>query len=97
MARLLAPAGEAGLWLCELTGNSFDERTHCTEVTAVGEAETEYLCHPFLLRSLATARLGFIAQPPLLPAQPFQLEQRDDGDYSPVEQVIEVRIAEFDT
>jgi hypothetical protein len=95
IARLLAPAGEAGLSLRELAANNFDETAHCQEVTPVGEAGTVYLCHPFLVHG-AQAHRGtnprFMAQPPLLPAQPFQLE-RPDSAYSPVEQAIRVGIA----
>jgi hypothetical protein len=95
IARLLAPAGEAGLSLRELAANNFDETAHCPEVTAVGESGTVYLCHPFLVHG-AQAHRGtnprFMAQPPLLPAQPFQLE-RPDGAYSPVEQAIRLGIA----
>lgn len=90
MARLLAPAGEAGLSLRELAANNFDETAHCPEVTAVGDAGTVYLCHPFLVHGAQAhhgTRPRFMAQPPLLPTQPIQLE-RADGDYSPIEQAI---------
>ena len=60
------------------------------EVLATGEAGTVYLCHPFLVHA-AQAHLGryprFMAQPPLYPADAFQL-QRNDGTYSPVESAI---------
>ncbi|QKZ15588.1 phytanoyl-CoA dioxygenase family protein [Spirosoma sp. KUDC1026] len=95
MAQLLAPAGEAGLSLRELAANNFDETAHCPEVTAVGDAGTVYLCHPFLVHG-AQAHRGtrprFMAQPPLLPSQPFQLD-RPDGSYSPVEQAIRLGIS----
>jgi hypothetical protein len=70
MARILAPAGEAGLSLRELAANVFAETAHCPEVLATGNAGTVYLCHPFLVHS-AQAHRGsqprFMAQPPLLP------------------------------
>jgi hypothetical protein len=57
------------------------------ETLATGEAGTVYLCHPFLVHA-AQRHQGttprFMAQPPLHPAEPIQLE-RLDGNYSPVE------------
>lgn len=84
--RLLAPHGEAGLSFMELA-----ERLPAPEARslalATGPAGTVYLCHPFLIHA-AQAHRGtpprFLAQPPLCPAQPYQLE-RADGAYSPVE------------
>jgi len=60
------------------------------EVLATGEAGTVYLCHPFLVHAGQphhgkTPR--FLAQPPLFPAEEFQLE-RNDNDYSPVEMAV---------
>lgn len=71
IARVLAPAGEAGLSLRQLAAHGFDETAHCREVLATGEAGTAYLCHPFLVHSAQMHRgtaPRFIAQPPLLPA-----------------------------
>ncbi|WP_332367991.1 phytanoyl-CoA dioxygenase family protein [Spirosoma telluris] len=94
IAKQLEPAGEAGLSLRELAVNGFQETAGCKEVTATGEAGTVYLCHPFLVHA-AQAHHGttprFLAQPPLLPAQPVQLE-RVDGAYSPVEQAIRLAL-----
>ena len=48
---------------------------------------TVYLCHPFLAHAAQPHRgtnPRFMAQPPLYPAAPFELD-RPDGDYSPVE------------
>jgi hypothetical protein len=45
------------------------------------------ICHPFLVHAAQPhrgTRVKFMAQPPLLPAKPLELE-RADGDYSPVE------------
>jgi hypothetical protein len=60
------------------------------EALATGPAGTVYLCHPFLVHAGqrhcgATPR--FMAQPPLYPRVAFELE-RDDGNYSLVEQAI---------
>ena len=90
MARILAPAGEAGLTLGEMAANGFAETAHLPEVAATGDAGTVYLCHPFLVHAAQPhrgTRPKFMAQPPLLPAQPLRLE-RGNGDYSPVEQAI---------
>jgi hypothetical protein len=70
MARILEPAGEAGLSLRELVANGFAETAHCREVLATGEAGTVYLCHPFLVHAAQIHRGSqprFMAQPPLLP------------------------------
>lgn len=86
VARALAPAGDAGLSLRELM--PCVEQTHGQpEVLACGEAGTVYLCHPFLVHSAQPhrgTRPRFLAQPPLLPRLPLQLE-RQDGDYSALE------------
>ena len=83
MARLLKPAGEAGMSRLMLS----DVAAERPEVLAVGEASTVYLCHPFLIHAAQPHRGSvprFIAQPPLHPAEAVRLE-RQDGDYSPVE------------
>ena len=85
VARTLAPAGEAGMSLGDLVSDGVFERSVAAgrEVLATGEVGTAYLCHPFLVHS-AQAHRGktpkFMAQPPLLPAEPLRL----DGP-SPVE------------
>jgi hypothetical protein len=86
IARLLAPAGEAGMSHPELdrAGAGLIDRP---EVLATGEAGTVYLCHPFLVHAAQMHRGSeprFMAQPPLAPAGPFRLD-REDGHYSPVE------------
>jgi phytanoyl-CoA dioxygenase PhyH len=83
MARLLKPAGEAGMSHLTLADVASDR----PEALAVGKAGTVYLCHPFLIHAAQPhrgSRPRFMAQPPLHPAEPVQLE-RQDGDYSPVE------------
>ncbi|WP_437659278.1 phytanoyl-CoA dioxygenase family protein [Sorangium sp. So ce1182] len=90
IARQLAPAGEQGLTLRELAANGFEETAHRPEVLATGEAGTVYLCHPFLVHSAQPhrgTRPRFLAQPPLLPAEPLRLEC-EGAEYSPVEQAI---------
>ena len=70
MARMLEPAGEAGLTLRELAANGFRETAQCPEALATGSAGTVYLCHPFLVHAAQIHRgpvPKFMAQPPLLP------------------------------
>ncbi len=85
IARRLEPAGEAGM-----TQQELDLTGDWPQALATGEAGTVYLCHPFLAHA-AQRHHGltprFMAQPPLHPAQPFQL-YRADGGYSPVELAI---------
>jgi hypothetical protein len=86
MARLLQPAGEAGMSYLMLGDVAADR----PEVLAVGAAGTVYLCHPLLIHAAQPHRgvnPRFMAQPPLHPAEPIRIE-RDDGDYSPVETAI---------
>ncbi len=95
IARQLAPAGEAGLTLRELAADNFAGTAHRPEVLATGSPGTVYLCHPFLVHA-AQPHHGiaprFMAQPPLLPREPLQLE-RPDGDHSPVEIAIRRALA----
>ena len=90
IARTLAPAGEDGLTLRELAEHEFAQTAGCPEVLATGDAGTVYLCHPFVVHAAQPhrgTRPRFMAQPPLLPAEPLMLK-RDDGDYSAVERAI---------
>jgi hypothetical protein len=90
IARRLAPAGDEGLMLEELVADGIPQTEACPEAWATGNAGTVYLCHPFLVHSAQKHRgklPKFMAQPPLLPAEPFSLN-RPDGGYSPVEQAI---------
>ncbi len=87
IARRLQPAGDSGLSLRELAETGFSESAHRPEVPATGAAGTVYLCHPFLVHAAQPhrgTRVKFMAQPPLLPAKPLELE-RADGAYSAVE------------
>ena len=73
VARILAPAGEAGMSLGELAANGFDESAHRPVALATGQAGTVYLCHPFLVHAAQShrgRRPRFMAQPPLLPGDP---------------------------
>lgn len=77
VARILAPAGEAGLTMRELV-NRLPETEGRTEMIATGEAGTVYLCHPFLVHAAQThrgTRPRFMAQPPLLPRGPLCLDR----------------------
>jgi hypothetical protein len=83
MARFLAPAGQAGMSHLVLDQIGAGR----PQALATGEAGTVYLCHPFLVHAAQMHRGSvprFMAQPPLLPAEPLRLD-REDGDYSPVE------------
>src|SRR5262249_15496940 len=87
IARRLAPAGEAGMALGGLAAADFAGSAARLEALAIGPAGTVYLCHPFLVHAGQRhrgKRVRFLAQPPLLPAQPLALE-RDEHAYSPVE------------
>jgi hypothetical protein len=86
VARLLAPAGEAGMANLQLA----DVGADCDIAFATGEAGTVYLCHPFLIHAAQALRRGrprFMSQPELQPASPMRLE-RDDRAYSSVEAAI---------
>ena len=83
VARLLAPAGEAGLAHLQLG----DVGANRDVALATGAAGTVYLCHPFLIHAAQIHRGNsprFMSQPPLAPTVPFSLN-RADGAYSPVE------------
>jgi hypothetical protein len=89
VARLLAPHGEAGLPFMELC-QQLESTEACPVELAVGPAGTVFLCHPFLVHAAQPHRgegPRFLGQPPLFPSEPLSLE-RDDKDYSPVEQAI---------
>jgi hypothetical protein len=86
IARQLAPAGEQGLTLGELAADGFAASAHRRVVTATGNAGTVYLCHPFLVHAAQPhhgERPRFLAQPPLLPADP---DNRPHAALNPVEQ-----------
>jgi Phytanoyl-CoA dioxygenase (PhyH) len=87
---LLEPYGEAGASILEL-GPQLDRATaHRPLAHATGRPGDVYLCHPFLVHAAQPhhgTRPRFMAQPPLSPAVPYELD-RPDGAYSPVERAI---------
>lgn len=89
VAKLLEPAGEAGLSFMELA-QQLDTTPARPEILATGNAGTVYLCHPFLAHA-AQAHHGtyprFMAQPPLLTAKQFNFQHSDTG-LSPIETAI---------
>lgn len=89
VAKILAPAGEAGLSFMELA-QQLNRTDESTEVLATGQAGTVYLCHPFIVHA-AQAHRGkepkFMAQPPLLMPGEFNLQKAPHG-YCPVELAI---------
>ena len=87
---LLAPAGENGLGMMELSLAAARATEALPEVSATGRAGTVFLCHPFLVHAAQVHHGGtprFLAQPPLFPRAPFELS-RSDGNYSLVELAI---------
>jgi hypothetical protein len=93
---LLAPAGEDGLPMIELSVRAARATEGLPEATATGTAGTVFLCHPFLVHAAQDHRgttPRFLAQPPLYPRVPFELT-RSDGDYSLVELAIRFGLAE---
>ena len=94
MARLLAPAGEAGMSLREMVDRDFGGSAARPEALATGEAGTVYLCHPLLVHAAQVhrgRRPRFMAQPPLLARHPVDLTRRGD-EASPVEAAIQQAI-----
>jgi len=92
MARFLAPAGDAGMSHLVLDQMGAQRPA----ALATGEAGTVYLCHPFLVHAAQMHRGSvprFMAQPPLDPAEPIQLD-RANNDYSPVEIAIRKALQE---
>ena len=74
IARILAPAGEAGIAVRDL---EIEASAHCPEAKATGPAGTVYLCHPFLVHAAQINRGStprFLAQPPLYPKVPLDIQ-----------------------
>ncbi|AOR31116.1 phytanoyl-CoA dioxygenase [Streptomyces fodineus] len=87
---LLEPYGEAGASILELGPQLDRASAHRPLAYATGRPGDVYLCHPFLVHAAQPhhgTRPRFMAQPPLDPAVPYELE-RPDGAYSPVERAI---------
>jgi hypothetical protein len=94
IARILEPAGEAGMSHAML--GDLGAAIGRPEALATGEAGTVYLCHPFLVHAAQMHRSSvprFMAQPPLHPTEPLQLD-RVNGDYSAVETAIRQALQE---
>ncbi len=94
VARVLEHFGEEGLPFLELASKLSPDLRRTS--LATGEAGTVYLCHPFLVHAAQPHRgtePRFLAQPPLIPARPFDL-YRPDGRFSPVEKAIRKAIFE---
>lgn len=94
VARYLQPAGEAGRSLRDMLVDRPDWFYTGQEALATGPAGTVYLCHPFLVHAAQVhrgTRVKFMAQPPLLPRGELRLN-RENGDYSPVEQAIRLAL-----
>jgi hypothetical protein len=93
-ARLLAPAGDQGLTMVEISQAAAAATAGLPEAAATGPAGTVYLCHPFLVHAAQPHRgkvPKFMAQPPLIPKERCELF-RSNGDYSLVEQAIRLGI-----
>ncbi|MFE7333133.1 phytanoyl-CoA dioxygenase family protein [Streptomyces sp. NPDC057565] len=76
--------GASGLTLAPDLVAASDRRPFALATGFPGDV---FLCHPFLVHAAQPhhgVRPRFMAQPPLMPAAPFELE-RADGAYSPVE------------
>ncbi|WP_107066034.1 MULTISPECIES: phytanoyl-CoA dioxygenase family protein [unclassified Streptomyces] len=87
---VLRPYGEAGASFLELGPQVAAASAHRALAHATGRPGDVYLCHPFLVHAAQPhhgTRPRFLAQPPLHPAVPYELE-RTDGAYSPVERAI---------
>ncbi|MFJ9905906.1 phytanoyl-CoA dioxygenase family protein [Streptomyces sp. NPDC101152] len=84
---LLEPCGETGVSILEIAPKLVEASAHRPLAHATGVPGDVYLCHPFLVHAAQPhhgTRPRFMAQPPLMPAAPYELE-RPDGDYSAVE------------
>ncbi|WP_413254722.1 phytanoyl-CoA dioxygenase family protein [Streptomyces pseudovenezuelae] len=84
---VLEPYGEAGASFLELGPKVDEASAHRPVALATGSPGDVYLCHPFLVHAAQPhhgTRPRFMAQPPLLPAEPSGPD-RPDGDRSAVE------------
>ncbi len=87
---LLEPYGEAGVSGLEIEPQLVAASAHRPLAYATGRPGDVYLCHPFLVHAAQPhrgTRPRLMAQPPLEPAVPYELD-RPDGAYSPVERTI---------
>lgn len=84
---LLEPYGEEGVSGLEIAPDLVTASAHRPLAYATGRPGDVYLCHPFLVHAAQPhhgTRPRFMAQPPLHPAVPYELERADDN-YSAVE------------
>ena len=87
MPKVLERYGEDGASGLALAPDLVAASDHRPLALATGSPGDVFLCHPFLVHAAQPhhgVRPRFMAQPPLMPAAPYELE-RADGAYSPVE------------
>ncbi|MEW1778732.1 phytanoyl-CoA dioxygenase family protein [Streptomyces sp. NPDC086777] len=92
---VLEPYGEAGVSMLDIAPEVVEASAHRPIAYATGHPGDVYLCHPFLVHAAQPhhgTRPRFMAQPPLLPAVPYELD-RPDGDYSAVEHAIRLGLS----
>ncbi|MFI5752275.1 phytanoyl-CoA dioxygenase family protein [Streptomyces sp. NPDC051644] len=85
--KVLEKYGEDGASGLALAPDLVAASDHRPLALATGSPGDVFLCHPFLVHAAQPhhgVRPRFMAQPPLMPAAPYELE-RADGAYSPVE------------
>ncbi len=85
--KVLEKYGEDGPSGLALAPDLVAASDHRPLALAIGSPGDVFLCHPFLVHAAQPhrgVRPRFMAQPPLVPAAPYELE-RADGAYSPVE------------
>lgn len=88
--KVLEPHGEDGASGLALAPDLVAASDHRPVALATGSPGDVFICHPFLVHAAQPhrgTRPRFMAQPPLLPAEPYRLERPDDA-YSPVELAI---------
>ena len=88
--RVLRRYGERGTPMHRTGRQVAEASAHRPLAYATGTRGDVYLCHPFLVHAAQPhhgTRPRFMAQPPLLPAVPFDYD-RPEGDLSPVERTI---------
>ncbi|MDR6316886.1 phytanoyl-CoA dioxygenase family protein [Actinoplanes couchii] len=85
--KVLEKHGDDGASMLTLAPELEAASRHRPTVLATGSPGDVFLCHPFLVHAAQPhhgTRPRFLAQPPLMPDAPYDLD-RADGDHSPVE------------
>jgi hypothetical protein len=85
--RVLEPYGDDGVSMLTIAPQVVEASAHRPLAYATGRPGDVYLCHPFLVHAAQPnhgTKPRFMAQPPLMPAVPYELD-RPDGNYSAVE------------